>query len=146
MALLEVGPYLVDRLQDQCRSVKGVFMADALAGVLERGQQSEVLYVTLADYEPIKDDGSGDTLWRETWLVILVIKNVTQGPGRANGIYTTASRLLADVQSALTGWQCPPVTVGKIRAASPPAPQLNDAFAYFPLAFSVDVLVEGVSA
>lgn len=145
MALLEVGPHLVERLKGRCESVKGVFMADALAGVLERGQQSEVLYVTLADYEPGKDDGSGCTVWRETWLVILVIKNVTQGPERANGIYATASRLLAEVQSALAGWQCPPVAVGKIRAASPPAPQLTDVFAYFPLAFAVDVLVEGVS-
>jgi hypothetical protein len=51
------------------------------------------------------DDTGGGTRWRETWLVVAVVKNVRQNVGAA--VRNDARGLLAETMAALDGWRCP---------------------------------------
>lgn len=141
MALLEIGPHLIKRLQDKT-SAKKVAGEENLEGVLARAQVSRSVYVVPYNYSTDKDAGGGVRKWREVWLVIIVVQHAGQGE-TAQEMLTAASKLLAEVLSALDGWRCPPVAVGEIEATDPPPVLRRDGFGYFPLAFTVGTVSDG---
>lgn len=143
MALLDAEILLVERLKAQCPAVSGnVFAAADLAAVKEGVQVTPALHVVLHSYRKLDDDTGGGTLWRETWLVVACVKNVRQNVGAA-AIRNDARALLAEAIAALDGWRCPGAA-GLVRAIDPPQPLVTDGFGYFPLAFAVPVVTEGV--
>lgn len=143
MPLLEAGPLLEARIRLLCKSAgDNVFTSADLAGVRERAQVTPALHLVMHSYKPLSDDTGSSSRWQETWLVVAVVKNVRQNAG-AGAVRDDAVALLAETMAALDGWKCPGA-VGLVRAIAPPQPLITDGFGYFPLAFSVITLTEGV--
>lgn len=144
MALLDVGEPLVERIKALCPSFKVVQSAEDIEGVLESSQVSGSAYIVLGRYTPISNDGGGITRWRETWLVVSVVKFVRQGDS-VQTMRSLAAPLLAEVLAAVDGWRIPGVTVGQITPVPGPDPLISKGFGYFPLAFSADSVSQGVT-
>lgn len=141
--LLQAGPLIEARLRALCPTAgDNVFSTADLAGVKEARQVTPALHVVLHSYQPLSDDYGSTSRWRETWLVVVVVKNVRQGVG-AQAVRDEAPALLAETLAALDGWRCPG-TVALVRAVAPPAPVITDGFGYFPLAFAVQTVSDGV--
>ncbi len=142
MPLLDAEPLLIDRLKAACPAVSGnVFSTANLEGVLEANQITPALHVVLHSYRKLDDDAGSGTLWRETWLVVAVVKNVRQNVG-ASAIRNAGGALVAEAMAALDGWRCPGA-VGLVRAIDPPYPDIVAGFGYFPLAFAVNTVTTG---
>jgi hypothetical protein len=143
MPLLESGPLLEARLKAACPAAgDNVFTAADLAGVREKSQITPALHLVLHSYRPLSDDGGSDSLWRETWLVIVVVKNARQNVG-TTALREAASPLLKEAIAALDGWKCPGA-IGLVRAIDGPVPLFTDSFGYLPLAFAVNTVTPGV--
>lgn len=142
MALLDAGPLLEARLKAKCTAPgDNIFTTADLAGVKEKSQVTPALHLVLHSYRPIADDSGSDSLWREIWLVVVVVKNARQNVGTA-ALREAASPLLKEVVAALDGWRCPGTT-GLVRAIDPPNPLFTDSFGYLPLAFAVTTVTTG---
>ena len=142
MPLLAAGPLLEARLKAACPAAgANVFTAADLAGVKEKSQVTPALHLVLHSYRPIADDGAADSLWREVWLVVAVVRNARQNVGTA-ALREAASPLLKETVAALDGWRCPG-SIGTVRAVDGPAPLFTDGFGYLPLAFTVDTVTPG---
>lgn len=142
MGILESGPRLESRLKARCPAAgDNIFTTADLAGVKERSQVTPALHLVLHSYRPIANDGAADSLWREIWLVVAVVKNARQSVG-TTAIREAAGPLLKEAIAALDGWHCPGC-IGPVRAIDPPTPLFTDAFGYLPLAFAVDTVTPG---
>jgi hypothetical protein len=142
MPLLDAGPLLEARLKAVCKAAgDNIFTTADLAGVKEKTQVTPALHLVLHSYRPTADVGGADSLWREVWLVVAVVKNARQNVGTA-ALREAASPLLKETVAALDGWRCPGA-VGVVRAIDPPNPLFTDAFGYLPLAFAVDTVTPG---
>ena len=99
MGLLDAEALLVDRLKEKCPGVSGNVLAAAdLAAVKEAGQVTPALHVVLHGYRKLDDDSGSGTLWRETWLVVAVVKNARQKVG-AEAVRNAAGPLLAETMA-----------------------------------------------
>jgi hypothetical protein len=142
MALLDAGPLLEARLRAACPAAgDNVFTAADLAGVKEKSQVTPALHLVLHSYRPVADDGAADSLWREIWLVVAVVRNARQNVG-TRALREAASPLLKEAVAALDGWRCPGAT-GVVRAIDGPAPLFTDGLGYLPLAFAVNTVTPG---
>lgn len=144
MGLLDSGPLIEARLLELCPAAEGnVFSTADLKGVVEAKQVTPALHVVIHSYKPVEDTHGADNRWRETWLVIAVVKHVRQNAG-AGAIRDAAPQILKEALAALDGWKCPG-TVNLVRAVAPPDPLITAGFGYFPLAFSVQVVTDGAA-
>lgn len=142
MDLLASGPHIEARLRAKCRTAgDNVFTTASLAGVKEKSQVTPALHLVLHSYQPLSNDGSGNSRWRLIWLVIAVVRNARQNAGAAP-IQGEAGDLLAESIGALDGWRCPD-TSKNMEAIDPPPTLIADGFGYFPLAFAVEVVTDG---
>ncbi|GHU38475.1 hypothetical protein AGMMS50256_37820 [Betaproteobacteria bacterium] len=142
MSLLSLSPCLVERLKLRCPSVNGkVFSTADLSGVQEAAQAAPALHVVLWDYAPVEVlPGRADIRWRETWLVVAVVKNAAR-KDRAGAQIEAGDPLVAEVLDALAGWR-PEARIiqGALKAIPGPRPVCTDTHAYFPLAFEANVV------
>ena len=141
MSLLLLSPLLINRLKQKCPSVSGhVFSSADLAGVQEAAQIAPALHVVLWDYTPAEAlPGRAGTSWRETWLVIAIVKNAAR-KDRSGAQIEAASPILDEALAAVEGWF--PESggaLGSLQAVSGPRPAFTPTHAYFPLAFAVNV-------
>lgn len=145
MDLLASGPHIEARLRAKTRAAgDNIFTTADLAGVKEKSQVTPALHLVLHGYQPLSNDGAGDSRWRVIWLVVAVVRNARQNAGAAP-IQGDAGALLAETIGALDGWRCPG-TSKDMEAIDPPNPLITDGFGYFPLAFAVEVVTDGAEA
>ncbi len=144
MPLFTAHDPIVERLKACCPAAgDNVFAAADLAGVKERSQVTPALHVVLHSYAPAGDDGAGELIWEETYLVVAAVRHASQRAA-VESIRRAAAELLNETLTALNGWKCPG-TVGLMHAIAPPNPLITDSTGYFPLAFRVGVATEGAS-
>lgn len=150
MALLSLSALLVSRLKQKCPSVGGkVFSTADLAGVEEASQIAPALHVILWDYAPVEVLPGGDARWKETWLVVAVVKNAARSD-RAGAQIEAGEPVVAEVVAALSGWRGMTesgkrVGEGPLKLIPGPRPLCTATHAYFPIALSATVVTSGVS-
>lgn len=142
LGLLEVGPLIEARLRAAATlAPEAVFSTADLAGVKEASQITPARHVVLHSYEPISNVGA-DRRWRETYLVVTVVRNARQGVG-AQAVRDEASPIHAETLALLDNWK-PPGALTPLEVVGPISPEITKAFGYFPLAFVVEVATQGM--
>jgi hypothetical protein len=142
--LLTAGAAIVSRLKARCASVNGnVFVTDDLANVKDAAQVSPALHVLLGDYE-VEDRAGGEVNWRETWIVVAVVRHSAR-TSRAQSQRENAAQIIAEALAALSGWRPGPPVAGALTVVTGPRPRIIDTHAYFPLAFEAHVVSAGAS-
>lgn len=141
--LLDTGEVLTQRLAEACPSACGnVFATGDLIGVKEKDQITPALHVVLFDYRPA-DQNAGDIVWREVWLVVAVVKNVSR-KNRVSAQQDDAKPLLREALAALSGWRPARSISGALTVIPGPRPSFFETHAYFPLAFAASPKTVGV--
>jgi hypothetical protein len=134
---------LAERLKHRCPSAHGnVFAAADLAGVAEAAQVAPALHVMLYDYAPIEAVG-GETRWRETWLVVAVVRHSARND-RAQAQQQQAAPVVREALAALSGWFPGHPVVGHLEFVPGPRPAFSDSHAWFPFAVVIEVVTSGV--
>ena len=150
MSFAAVEAALIARLKAKVQTpglVRAVLSASDLAGVKEQGQATPALHVLLSRYRVADSvsDGSKAQI-AQTWWIVAAVRNAVSG--RGTGAATARARedagtILDAVAPALMGWRAPVAGCGPCRMVDPPAPDVGDGFAYYPLAFSIEAVIEG---
>jgi hypothetical protein len=114
-----------------------------LAGVTEATQPTPAVHVVYHGYRVTesRSDGRGARL-EQTWLATVATRNVrdlrTGGAARLD-----AGQIAARVASALMGFKPTPASK-PLRLVDAPAAGYGDGFAYMPLAFVGELVIESV--
>lgn len=134
---------IVDRIKAAAQSGPGAWARavetrDKLATVAEEMQTVPAVYVVYDGYTVLEADEQR-ALLSHRWLVIVVVGNATQGR-ESSPRNQEAGPYVAAVLAALHGYR-PPGSTTALVAATPPRPYYSEAkFAYFPVAFTTNVI------
>lgn len=139
---LKAEPLIVARLQEQCPAARAVLTPADLAGVVEKSQVAPALHVVFDGFTVKETNQLGlESLFQERWLVVAAVKHAAQGKGAA-GLRGEAGLILLEAYRALAGWK-PADDLGWMIPATPPPPVIGDGYGYFPLAWSLQYVVQG---
>jgi len=153
MSFAGVESAIIARLDAKIRApkiVRAVLSSADLAGIQEQGQPTPALHVLLARYRVA--DGTTDgtrVLMEQTWWIVASVSNALAGRGA--GTATAKARedagvILDAVAPALMGWRPPVDGCSPLRMIDPPQPEVGERFAYYPLAFAVESVINGAIA
>lgn len=139
---LAAGPVLIARLKAELPPTVFVLSAKDLAGVKEAAQQAPAVHVVYQTHAPKQGAGGAWSGIEQTWLTVAVVRNVSSLAG-AEAPMAEAGPLMAGVVNALQLW----VPAGHADfqgihlKPSPPAGYTRAGFAYFPIAWGVDLRI-----
>lgn len=139
---LAAGPVLVDRLKAELPPTVFVLSAKDLAGVKEAAQQAPAVHVIYTTFAPKQGAGGAWSGVEQTWLTVVVVRNVSSLAG-AEAPMAEAGPLMAGVVGALSMW-VPPGHAdfqGLHLKPSPPVGYTRAGFAYFPIAWGLDLRI-----
>ena len=135
---LAAGPLIVARLKDRVEDLRLVLPATELSAMKETGLPTPSVFVI---YD---GDRLGDAALRgavrvvhQRWLVVLAVRNATQGDG-GQAMQDTAGPLISALLGALQGVLLSPDHRPLMRVSAP-KPGYSAAFAYYPLAFETAI-------
>lgn len=128
---MALEPLLVARIQGLV-DVPGlkVLTAAQLAGVGENAQHVPAIHVVYNDFTAREDKGLVEIV--ERWLTVVAVRNVRSAKSGTDA-RQDAGPILDALFSALLGWQAPGVK--PLLPLTPPRPDFNAGFGYFPLAW-----------
>lgn len=139
---LAAGPVLIARLKAELPPTVFVLSAKDLAGVKEAAQQAPAVHVVYQTHAPKQGAGGAWNGIEQTWLTVAVVRNVSSLAG-AEAPMSEAGPLMAGVVNALQLW----VPTGHADfqgihlKPAPPAGFTRAGFAYFPIAWGVDLRI-----
>jgi len=139
---LVAGPALIARLKAQLPPGVFVLSAKDLAGVKEAAQQAPAVHVIYNAYAPKQGANGAWSGIEQTWLTVVVVRNVVS-LATAEAPMAEAGPLMAGVIGALSMW----VPSGAVDfqsihlKPSPPAGYTRAGFAYFPIAWGLDLRI-----
>lgn len=124
-------------------TVKAVLPARSLAGVTENKQITPAIHVLFGgESMPTSTDMRGvnakPQVGYQTWWVVIAVNNV-QNIREGQGARDEAGPMLRLAINALQGATLSTDFPRPLRRATAPAPKYNSGFAYFPLAFLLEV-------
>jgi hypothetical protein len=131
--------FIIERIKDQVSSV-AVFADYQLAGVLENAQITPAIHVLIDGEEHSDSSYGGDHTVRQRWLIITVVRNVTDQRGLS--ARQQADPILLGLALALNGWQ-PSEDHGPMVSISSPPPSFTQGFGYYPLAYTSEISIPG---
>lgn len=148
MNFLALEPLLIVRLRSRIPAARAVLSAADLADVRQATQVTPALHVLYGGYRPVEAAGRGAVVRLvQTWYVVAVVRNVAQGDA-AQRVREDACALLDPVLAALIGWapEHGGAHIGPLQLVAAPAPLIEAGYGYFPLAFTAELHLQGVSA
>lgn len=140
MSFLALESALVERLKARLPAGVHVLTAADLEGVTAGVQPTPAVHVVYRGYR-VKQGADDGTYARieQTWFAVVAVRNV-QDVRSGLGARDVAGPLMSAVCQALMGW-CPDQE--PMRLTTAPLPGFNGGHLYAPLAFLVDVPVDG---
>lgn len=139
---LAAGPVLIDRLKAELLPSAFVLSAKDLSGVKEAAQQAPAVHVIYTAYAPKQGVNGAWSGIEQTWLTVVVVRNVVSLTTAAAPM-AEAGPLMAGVIGALSLWVPPGLAdfQGIHLKPSPPAGYTRAGFAYFPIAWGLDLRI-----
>ncbi len=140
---LSLSPLIIARIGAAVSGIAAVLPARDLAALNELALQSPSVFVVYDGDALAESGGRGQAqVVRQRWIVVLAVRNATQGDGGAAQT-AQAGPLLSDLISALQGWQPGSPDFRPLTRVSAPRPGYSPAFAYYPLAFECQIFTTG---
>ena len=149
---LAAGPLIEARIRDKVGGIKRIEGVGDLTAWLEdeaefEKQISGKLPAAFVGYDgdvigAMAGDGFAHVA-AQRWLVVLAVGNYRRAD-TAKGVVEAAGPLLAQLMAALNGWK--PEGFSELKRQVAPRPGYRAGVGFFPLMFSIDVPVEGLTA
>lgn len=149
---LAAGALIEDRIRDKAPHLKRVEGVGDLTAWLEDEAEFEKnisgkLPAAFVGYDgDVLGDMTGegsDHVAAQRWLVVLAVGNYRRAD-TAKGVVSDAGPLLAQLMAALNGWK--PAGFTELIRQAAPRPGYRAGVGFFPLVFSTNVFVEGLTA
>lgn len=149
---LAAGSLIEARIRDKAPGLKRVEGVGDLTAWLEddaefEKQISGKLPAAFVGYDgDVLGDMTGegsDHVAAQRWLVVLAVGNYRRAD-TAKGVVSDAGPLLAQLMAALNGWR--PAGFTELIRQAAPRPGYRAGVGFFPLVFSTNVFVEGLTA
>lgn len=141
--LLDLEPLLVERLEG-IPGMLGVYGAAEFSGLEKAGKPSPCAYVLYGGYGVAQSSDTGDRARVvDNWLVVLSLKNASRVPG-ADPVRKEAAQMVRAVIEHVMGWQPELNSYKTFKLAPAPRPEPSPARLLFPLAFTIEHVVQGV--
>lgn len=148
---LSAGPLIEARIRDKVGGVKRIEGVGDLTAWLEDEAEFEKqvngkLPAAFVGYDgDVLGDMTGegsDHVAAQRWLVVLAVGNYRRAD-TAKGVVSDAGPLLAQLMEALNGWK--PAGFTELIRQAAPRPGYRAGVGFFPLVFSTNVFVEGLT-
>jgi len=140
---LAAGDAIEQRLRDRVTDLRQVLSAADLEGVQESRQAVPAAHVLFSDYTVAEAPGFGEKARvRQTWVVVIVDRNVRQTNQAAAQRAAIGPRVLAVMQT-LMGWAPTAQHSALVLTDSPFQTAYSNGFIYVPVAFYSDVKIAG---